>query len=147
MPDPAVAHVLSILATATPVSVTLPVPPQIYSTINPATGEVLTAMIPVSAYLLVLCGLCTSVMWGNIFNLAVEGLGKYTDQASGFFMTMVVGGGLIPLAQQLIAKSVGYMASYWLIAICLGYLLFYGISGSKNVNTDIPTDNSELNAL
>ena len=104
-------------------------------------------MIPVSAYLLVLCGLCTSVMWGNIFNLAVEGLGKYTDQASGFFMTMVVGGGLIPLAQQLIAKSVGYMASYWLIAICLGYLLFYGISGSKNVNTDIPTDNSELNAL
>lgn len=143
----AVAIVLVILAICTPVSVTLPVPPQIYSTINPATGEVLTAMIPVSAYLLVLCGLCTSVMWGNIFNLAVEGLGKYTDQASGFFMTMVVGGGLIPLAQQLIAKSVGYMASYWLIAICLGYLLFYGISGSKNVNTDIPTDNSELNAL
>ncbi len=39
-------------------------------------------VIPYSAFLLVLCGLCTSVMWGGIFNLAVEGLGKYTAQAA-----------------------------------------------------------------
>jgi len=32
----------------------------------------------------VLCGLCASVMWGNIFNLATSGLGKYTATASGF---------------------------------------------------------------
>jgi FHS family L-fucose permease-like MFS transporter len=50
------------------------------------------AQVPVSALFLVLCGLCTSVMWGGIFNLAVEGLGKYTAQASGIFMMMVVGG-------------------------------------------------------
>ena len=42
--------------------------------------------VPLSAVLLVLCGLCTSVMWGSIFNLAVEGLGKYTAAASGIFM-------------------------------------------------------------
>ncbi len=90
-----------------------------------------------------------SVMWGGIFNLAVEGLGKYTAQASGIFMMMVVGGGIIPLVQQVIAKSAGYMASYWLIVACLGYLLFYGLIGSKNVNTDIPVEEeSELkNAL
>ena len=57
------------------------------------------AHVPVSALFLVLCGLCTSVMWGGIFNLAVEGLGKYTAQASGIFMMMVVGGGVLPLFQ------------------------------------------------
>ena len=93
-----------------------------------------------SALLLVLCGLCTSVMWGSIFNLAVEGLGKYTAQASGIFMMMVVGGGVMPLVQNAIANSAGYMASYWLVVGMLAYLLFYALTGSKNVNTDIPVD-------
>ncbi|MDE6174688.1 MAG: MFS transporter, partial [Duncaniella sp.] len=81
-----------------------------------------------------------SVMWGGIFNLAVEGLGKYTAQASGIFMMMVVGGGIMPLIQNAIASNVGYMASYWLVIAMLAYLLFYGLVGSKNVNTDIPVD-------
>ena len=93
-----------------------------------------------SALFLVLCGLCTSVMWGGIFNLAVEGLGKYTAQASGIFMMMVVGGGVLPLIQQSISDSVGYMASYWLIIAALAYLLFYGLVGCKNVNKDIPVE-------
>lgn len=96
--------------------------------------------VPTKALFLVLCGLCTSVMWGGIFNLAVEGLGKYTAQASGIFMMMVVGGGVLPLVQQFIAKEAGYMTSYWLIVACLGYLLIYGLVGCKNVNTDIPVD-------
>ncbi len=98
------------------------------------------SQVPLSALFLVLCGLCTSVMWGGIFNLAVEGLGKYTAQASGIFMMMVVGGGILPVLQQFISDSVGYMASYWLIIVALGYLLFYGLVGSKNVNTDIPVE-------
>lgn len=98
------------------------------------------AQVPVSALFLVLCGLCTSVMWGGIFNLAVEGLGKYTAQASGIFMTMVVGGGVLPLIQQVIADSVSYMASYWLIVIGMAYLLYYALFGSKNVNKDIPVE-------
>lgn len=96
--------------------------------------------VPLSALFLVLCGLCTSVMWGGIFNLAVEGLGKYTAQASGIFMMMVVGGGIMPLLQNWIAGEAGYMASYWLIVAMLAYLLFYGLIGCKNVNTDIPVD-------
>ena len=94
-----------------------------------------------------ICGLCTSVMWGGIFNLAVEGLGKYTAQASGIFMMMVVGGGIMPLIQSYIAGVAGYMASYWLIVAMLAYLLFYGVSGSKNVNTDIPVDDAVEDAL
>lgn len=99
--------------------------------------------VPVSAALLVLIGLCTSVMWGGIFNLAVEGLGKYTEKASGIFMVLVCGGGILPLVQNAIVDmkdGIGYMASYWVIVVALCYLLFYAVYGSKNVNTDIPVE-------
>ena len=96
--------------------------------------------VPLSALFLVLCGLCTSLMWGAIFNLAVEGLGKYVPQASGIFMMMVVGGGVMPLIQNWLAGVVGYMGSYWLVAAMLAYILFYALAGSKNVNRDIPVE-------
>ena len=96
--------------------------------------------VPISALLLVLCGLCTSVMWASIFNLATEGLGKYTAAASGIFMMMVVGGGVLPLIQNYIADKAGYMVSYIVPLIALGYLLCYAIWGCKNVNKDIPVD-------
>ena len=95
------------------------------------------AHIPINAMLLVLVGLCTSIMWGGIFNLAVEGLGKYTAIASGIFMTLVVGGGILPLIQNFFADRVGYLSSYWVIIIALTYLLWYALKGYKNVNTDI----------
>ena len=115
-------------------------PIEIISALENAPG------VPIAALFLVLCGLCTSVMWGGIFNLAVEGLGKYTAQASGIFMMMVVGGGVIPLVQQLISNAVGYMTRYWLIVGCLGYLFFYGMWGCANVNKDIPVDDFESKA-
>ena len=96
--------------------------------------------IPLSIILLTLCGLCTSVMWGGIFNLAVEGLGKYTAAASGIFMVMVCGGGIIPLLQGYFADIAGYMNSYWLIIACIAYMLFYALAGSKNVNKNIPVE-------
>lgn len=99
--------------------------------------------VPISAMFLVLCGLCTSVMWGGIFNLAVEGLGKFTAQASGIFMMMVVGGGVIPLIQNWIAGEWGYMTSYWLVIAIFLYLLYYGCIGCKNVNGDIPVSDDQ----
>jgi len=96
--------------------------------------------IPLSCLFFVLCGLCTSIMWGAIFNLSVEGLGKYTEQASGIFMTLVVGGGVMPLIQEFIAKKAGYINSYWLVIAMLAYLLYYGLIGCKNVNKDIKID-------
>ena len=96
--------------------------------------------IPVSAMLLVLCGLCTSIMWASIFNLATEGLGKYTAQASGLFMMMVVGGGVMPLIQNYIADNIGYMVSYIVPLLSMGYMFWYALVGSKNVNKDIPVD-------
>jgi FHS family L-fucose permease-like MFS transporter len=96
--------------------------------------------VPVSAMLLVLCGLCTSIMWASIFNLATEGLGKYTAQASGLFMMMVVGGGVLPLIQNFIADSAGYMVSYFVPLLAMAYMFWYALIGSKNVNKDIPVE-------
>ena len=99
------------------------------------------ANVPVNAALLVLCGLCTSVMWGGIFNLAVEGLGKYTEKASGIFMALVCGGGILPLLQNYVVDLTGnYLVSYWVIVAGLAFLLFYALVGSKNVNKDIKVD-------
>lgn len=86
---------------------------------------------PVCVLFFILCGLCTSVMWGGIFNLAVEGLGKYTAVASGFFMVMVCGGGILPLIQGAVADVAGYLSSYWVLAVAVGYLLFYAQIGSR----------------
>ncbi len=95
--------------------------------------------VPIGVMFLVFCGFCTSVMWGGIFNLAVEGLGKYTEQASGLFMVMVCGGGLLPLLQGYIADvTVSFSTSYWVVFAGLAYMLFYAQVGSKNINKDIP---------
>ena len=103
-------------------------------------GFTMVSGIPVKALFLVLCGLCTSLMWGSIFNLSTEGLGKYTEQASGIFMMMVVGGGVMPLIQDFIAAAAGYMASYWLVVAMLAYILYYALAGCKNVNPEIPVE-------
>ncbi len=86
--------------------------------------------IPLGVLFFVLCGFCTSVMWGSIFNLAVEGLGKYTSIASGLFMTMVVGGGILPLIQGAVA-DVSYVASFWVPVVALVYILWFALFGSK----------------
>lgn len=96
--------------------------------------------LPVSMIVMFLCGLMTSVMWGTIFNLAAEGLGKYTPAASGIFMALVCGGGILPFFQNMLADHVGYLLSYIVPIIGLLYIFFYALIGSKNVNKDIPTD-------
>lgn len=101
------------------------------------------ATVPLSCVFIFLCGLCTSIMWGGIFNLSTEGLGKYTAKASGIFMVMVFGGGMMPFFQDLVLVQqlgISYLNSYWLIVAMLAYILFYSIWGCKNVNKDIKID-------
>ena len=97
---------------------------------------VIGAEVPLGMVFMFLCGLCTSVMWGVIFNLATEGLGKYTATASGLFMTMVVGGGVMPLIQNLTATRIGDIQSYWLVVAMLAYMLFYALAGSRPAKKD-----------
>ena len=97
------------------------------------TSELSFAMtqIPLGVVFFILCGLCTSVMWGATFNLAVEGLGKYTSIASGLFMVMVCGGGVVPFVQGLVADAAGFMPSFWVLVAAVAYMLWYALFGSK----------------
>ncbi len=106
------------------------------------TIQIFGHSLPVAMLFVMLAGLCTSVMWSNIFNLAAEGLGKYTPAASGIFMALVCGGGILPLLQGVIADhlSLTPLFSYIVPALALAYILFYALLGSKNVNKDIPTE-------
>ena len=130
-----VGMLLILAAIFVPKSVTTTIP-----VVKILEGTVEMTTVPMSALLLVLCGLCTSVMWASIFNLATEGLGKYTAQASGIFMMMVVGGGVLPVVQNFFADFMGYMPSYFVYFIAMAYMFFYALIGSKNVNKDIPVE-------
>ena len=93
--------------------------------------EVVWANIPVGVFSFLTIGLCTSVMWGSIFNMAVKGLGRYTAIASGIFMTMVFGCAVMMFAQALVADITDYITSFWVIVFCAAYLLFYALAGSR----------------
>ena len=99
--------------------------------VNWSTLTVITQDVPVGIFAMLLVGLCTSVMWGAIFNMAVEGLGKYTAIASGIFMTMVFGCAVMMGIQGFVADIAGYMTSFWVVMFCAAYLLFYAQIGSR----------------
>lgn len=106
-----------------------------------ANLKVMWAQVPVGILSFILVGLCTSVMWGGIFNLATEGLGKYTSIASGAFMTMVFGCAIMVGLQGWLADASGsFLTSYWVVFACAAYVFFYALVGYKNVNTDIKVD-------
>lgn len=107
--------------------------------------------VPLTAVLFAICGLMTSIMWPSTFNLATEKLGKYTAAASGLFMVMVVGGGILPLIQSTLAGAAGgtiadgvvvnaeiaakatsaFMMSYIVPGLALAYLFVYSAFLSK----------------
>ena len=90
------------------------------------------AEMPIGVVAFVLVGLCTSVMWGGIFNMAVEGLGIYTAAASGIFMTMVFGCAVMVGLQAWFVDTTGsYLQSYWIPVACATYILFYALIGSR----------------
>ncbi len=107
-----------------------------YSSLNLVWGK-----IPVGIFAFLLVGLCASVMWGGIFNLATEGLGKYTAAASGAFMMMVAGFAVMIGIQALVIDCThSYIMSFIVVLLSAFYILYYALAGSKNVNTDIPVE-------
>lgn len=123
----AVASALALLLIVTGMCVT-----DIRLAVPVFTGSLIVReVVPLTAPLFVICGLCTSVMWSSIFNLCVEGLGDATASASGWFMTMVVGGGLVPLLQNYIADMCGFLVSYVVPCGVFAYLILYSLKLSK----------------
>lgn len=102
-----------------------------------ANLSVIWVDVPVGVAAFICVGLCTSVMWGGIFNMAVEGLGKYTAAASGIFMTMVFGCAIMVALQALVAEQTGsYLVSYIIPLACAAYILFYALVGSRVKKTE-----------
>ena len=121
-----VAMGLLIVGVLTPETVTVSMP-----VIDVAHLKCWMATVPLTALLFALCGLMTSIMWPSTFNLATEKLGKYTAAASGLFMVMVVGGGILPLVQNAIADKAGFMIAYIVPILALGYMFVYSAFLSK----------------
>ena len=121
----AVVVVLIGIGIFTPTSVTISVPGIDWANLSMIWVEVPAGM---GAFLLV--GLCTSVMWGGIFNMAVEGLGKYTAAASGIFMTMVFGCAVMLAIQAFFYDKIG-LYSYFVPMASAAYILFYALVGSR----------------
>ena len=97
-----------------------------------ANLNIIWVEVPVGVAAFICVGLCTSVMWGGIFNMAVEGLGKYTAAASGIFMTMVFGCAVMLAIQAQVVDLMGdYLISYIIPLLSAAYILFYALIGSK----------------
>ncbi|HIS10036.1 MAG TPA: MFS transporter [Candidatus Avibacteroides excrementipullorum] len=122
-----ISIVLILFGMFAPATLTTNVPGIDWANLN-----VIWTEVPVSVFAFILVGLCTSVMWGGIFNMAVEGLGKYTAIASGIFMTMVCGCAVMVALQGWVADlTSSYMTSYWVVLFSAAYILFYALIGSK----------------
>ncbi len=76
-------------------------------------------------------GLFNSIMWSNIFTLAIAGLGKHTSQGSSLLVMMILGGAVLPLIMGAVADSFGVHASYIVPLFSYLYIAFYGINGYK----------------
>lgn len=130
------AMVLVAVGMMLPSTMTVECPGIDYTTMSFVWGEV-----PAGIFAFLLIGLCASVMWGGIFNLATEGLGKYTAKASGAFMMMVVGFAfMIGIQAKVVDFTHSYITSFIVVLLSAAYVFYFALWGSKNVNTEIPVE-------
>ena len=99
-----------------------------------AVGLLITTLLTsgmVAMWTVIGIGLFNSIMWSNIFTLAINGLGKYKSQGSSLLVMMILGGAIIPPIQGAFADSIGVHASFFVPIVCYLYLEFYGLKGYK----------------
>lgn len=102
-------------------------------------GMLTTGMTSVYAFTSV--GLFCSTLWPCIFALAINGLGKHTNQGSGYLIMMIMGGGIISWLQGVLADMTNIHFSYIVGILCFAYLAFYaikvtGILKAQGINLD-----------
>lgn len=84
-------------------------------------------------WLLIGTGLFLSIMWSNIFTLAIADLGTQTSKGSGILVAAIVGGALVPPIQGLLADSpIGLHHSFLITIVCFLYIAWYGWKGYKH---------------
>ncbi|MGY8563170.1 L-fucose:H+ symporter permease [Paracidovorax citrulli] len=110
--------------------------PRILLTLFAAANALLLALTMaseghVAMYSVVAIGLFNSIMFPTIFALSIERLGALTNKASSLLIMAIVGGAIIPFLQGLLADRIGLHLSFILPLLCYGYILFYGMWGSR----------------
>ncbi|MDO7886758.1 sugar MFS transporter [Hymenobacter cheonanensis] len=102
-----------------------------------ALGAILLVAISVGAtgsvamWSVLAVGLMNSIMYPTIFTLAVAGLGRHTEQASGLLCTAIVGGAVVPVLFGAIADGPGLRWAFVLPVLCYAYIGWYGLRGSR----------------
>ncbi len=84
-----------------------------------------------SAWAMVSVGLFNSIMFAIIFSLSVDGLGKFTTQASGLLSTAIAGGAIVSYTQGVLIDNFSWTIAFILPMVCYVYLIFYGLNGYK----------------
>ena len=90
----------------------------------------------VAGWAIILVGFCNSIMWSNIFTLAIDGLGKFTSKGSGLLVMAIVGGAVVPLIHGFLADRIGLQSSYAIAVVCYAYILFYALKGYRVGKTE-----------
>lgn len=92
---------------------------------------------PMALYPILGIGLFNSIMFSNIYTLAISGLGKYVSQGSSLLVMAILGGALVPMLQGSIADACGIQNSFFLPAACYIYILFFGLYCIKRIQVDL----------
>ncbi len=107
------------------------------------TASLLLVTLPaeIAIYFLSGLGFAHSIMWGSIWALTIDGLGKFTKSGASMLVVAIVGGAVLPLSFGFIldalkpageAVSAGnFQTAYWLFIPCYLYILFYAVVGHK----------------
>ncbi|MCD6091523.1 MAG: sugar MFS transporter [Bacteroidales bacterium] len=74
-------------------------------------------------------GIFNSIMWSNIFTMAIKGLGNFTSQGSSILVMFIVGGAILPPIQGAVADLVGVQLSFFVPMLSYVYLAYYGWRG------------------
>ncbi len=92
----------------------------------------LTTESELSLWAILSVGLFNSIMFSNIFTLAIDGLGKYTSQGSSLLVMMVLGGAVVPPTLGFVADTLGSLHyAFSLPILCYIYLVWYGFKGCR----------------
>lgn len=85
----------------------------------------------VAKWSVVSIGLFNSIMFPTIFALGIERLGPLTGKAASLLIMAIVGGAVVPLATGWLADAQGLQQALALPLLCYGYIVFYGLRGSR----------------
>ncbi len=87
----------------------------------------------ISLWAVLSVGLFNSIMFSNVFTLAIDGLEEYTAQGSSLLVMMILGGAIVPPIQGLVTDSLSaenMKYAFFVPLLCYAYLAWYGFVGS-----------------